>query len=108
MEVILDTKVAKSLFDFEAKDKLKQIRQISLTDKDGMPIDKRLQVTVGSAIESTIVKALAKGYTIRVDDGYINVDKAKYHLHGGDLGKDYAKFFSDDDLNDMLNGQDGL
>tara|TARA_R110000803_G_scaffold76638_1_gene141326 strand:+ start:60 stop:377 length:318 start_codon:yes stop_codon:yes gene_type:complete len=101
MDVILDTAVIKGTLEF--KDKLKQVRQISLTDKDGMPIDKRLQVTVGSMLENAIVNALAKGWSINIgDEGYINIEKAKYCLNGGDLGKDYAKFFSDDEFDEFL------
>ena len=100
MDVILDTAVIKGTLEF--KDKLKQVRQISLTDKDGMPIDARLQVTVGSTLERTLVAALAKGYSIQVNGGYINVEKAKYCLNGGSLGKDYAKFFSDDEFDEFL------
>ena len=96
MDVILDTAVIKGTLEF--KDKLKQVRQISLTDKDGMPIDARLQVTVGSTLEKTLVAALAKGCSIQVD----GVEKAKYCLNGGSLGKDYAKFFSDDEFDEFL------
>jgi hypothetical protein len=103
MDLILDSNVVNKLTELAFKDKLKQVRQISLTDKKGMPIDSRLQVTVCSTLEKTIVAALAEGYTIQVNGGYINVDKAKYCLNGGDLGKDYAHFFSDDELNDILN-----
>ena len=106
MDVILDADVIKR--KLQSVGKLKHIRQISLTDKYGIPIDARLQVTVGSELEKTIISALAKGYTIQVNGGYINVEKAKYCLNGGDLGKDYAKFFSDEDFDEFLKGKDGL
>ena len=115
MDVILEGDVVNKTIELAMdsypafKDKLKQVREISLTDKDGMPIDKRLRVTVGSILEKHIVNALAIGYTIDIGgEGYINVEKAKYCLNGGDLGEDYSHFFNEDEINNYLDGKDGL